>query len=89
MSAGNTTYWVKPEVLRALREASGFQYEKVEQQARKLERAHYAPIMRQDLENWEQSLASPDLEHLETLSEIYGCPVGYFFLPEPPPSPSR
>lgn len=84
MSAENITYWVKPEVLRALREASGLQYEEVEQQARKLEKAHYAPIMRQDLENWEQGLASPDLEHLETLSEIYGCPVGYFFLHEPP-----
>lgn len=84
MSAGNITYWVKPEVLRALREASGLQYEEVERQARKLERAHYTAVTRQELENWEQGLASPDLEHLETLSEIYSCPVGHFFLDKPP-----
>ncbi len=84
--AGDTTYWVKPQVLRTLRETSGLQYEEVERQARKLERAHYATITRQELENWERGLAAPDLEHLETLSEIYGCPVGHFFLHQLPVS---
>lgn len=84
MSAEKTAYWVKPEILRALRERAGLQYEEIEPQARKLERAHYAPITAQELENWERGLASPDLEHLETLSELYGVPVGYFFLDELP-----
>lgn len=79
-----TTSWVKPEVLRALRERLGFKPEDVEQEARKLSRAHYATITQQELENWECGRATPDLEHLETLSEIYGCPVGYFFLHEVP-----
>jgi len=84
MSAGNTAYWVKPQVLQTLRERAGFQCDEVEQRARKLARAHYAAVTRQELERWEQGLASPDLEHLETLSEIYGYPVGYFFLHELP-----
>ncbi len=78
------TWWVKPEILRALRERAGYTYEEIEQQARKLERAHYAAITQQDLEKWEQGLDAPDLEHLETLAEIFGCPVGYFFLHELP-----
>lgn len=86
MSAAKITHWVKPDVLRALRERSGFQYEEVEQQARKLKRAHYVTITQQELEKWEKGMASPDLEHLETLSEIYGCPVGHFFLDELPES---
>jgi len=87
MSAENVAYWVKPEVLRTLREKAGFQYDEVEQQARKLARAHYAAVTRQELESWEQGLASPELEHLETLSEIYSYPVGYFFLHELPQTP--
>lgn len=86
MPTGSAMYWVKPEVLQKLRETSGFRYEEIEQQARKLKRAHYAAITRQELEDWERGLTSPDLEHLETLSEIYGCPVGYFFLDELPAS---
>jgi Zn-dependent peptidase ImmA (M78 family) len=84
MALESTTYWVKPDVLRALRERAGLEPEDVEQQARKLRRAHYATITQQELESWEYGRATPDLEHLETLSEIYGCPVGYFFLHELP-----
>lgn len=84
MSATNITDWVNPQVLRALRETLGFQYEEVEQQARRLRRARYAPITREQLEKWERGLALPDLEHLETLSELYGVPLGYFFLHELP-----
>ena len=87
MSAENTPYWVKPEVLRTLRERTGFQYDEVERRAQKLKRAHYATVTRQELERWEQGLDSPDLEHLETLSEIYHYPVGYFFLHELPETP--
>jgi Zn-dependent peptidase ImmA (M78 family) len=84
MSAGNTPCWVKPEVLRTLRERAGLQYDEIEQRAQKLKRAHYATVTRQELEAWERGLASPNLEHLETLSTIYGCPVGHFFLHELP-----
>ena len=84
MSAGNIPHWVKPEVLRTLRERVGLQYDEIEQRARKLKRAHYTAVTRQELERWEQGLESPDLEHLETLSEIYHYPVGYFFLHELP-----
>lgn len=84
MSVGKSTSWVRPEVLRALRERAGYTHEDVEQQARTLKRAHYAIVTKQDLENWERGLNEPDLEHLETLSEIFGCPVGYFFLHELP-----
>lgn len=80
MSVEKTGYWVKPEILRMLREKSGLQIEEVVQQSQRLKRKHYATIGRQELENWEQGVGSPDLEHLETLSEIYGCPVGHFFL---------
>jgi Zn-dependent peptidase ImmA (M78 family) len=84
MALESTKYWVKPDVLRALRERAGLEPKDVEQQARKLRRAHYATITQQELESWEYGRATPDLEHLETLSEIYGCPVGYFFLHELP-----
>lgn len=84
MSATNAMDWVNPQVLRALRETLGFQYEEVEQQARRLQRAHYAPITREQLENWERGSEPPELEHLETLAELYGVPLGYFFLHEPP-----
>jgi Zn-dependent peptidase ImmA (M78 family) len=47
-------------------------------------RRHYATISRDELEHWENGEAEPGLEHLEALSEIYVCPVGYFFLAEPP-----
>ena len=87
MSAAEGIHWVEPTVLRGLREQAGFQYEQVEQLARKLEQAHYTPVTQTDLEQWEKGLASPALEHLETLSEVYGYPVGYFFLRELPQLP--
>lgn len=79
----NKIQWVQPETLLELRKASGLQPGDVEYVAQKLAEEHYAPITRQDLENWERGLDSPDLERLETLAKIYGCPVGLFFLPPP------
>ena len=87
MSAAEGIHWVEPTVLRGLREQAGFQYEQVEQLARQLQKAHYAPVTQKDLEQWEKGLASPALEHLETLAEVYGYPVGYFFLRELPQLP--
>lgn len=78
------TQWVKPELLQKFREIMSLQPKEVEQLAQELNRSYYAPVTRQELERWEQGLASPTLEQLETLSEIYSCPLGYFFLEELP-----
>ena len=34
--------------------------------------------------HWEKSIGSPTLGELETLAQYYRCPVGYFFIEEPP-----
>jgi len=34
--------------------------------------------------DWENSIGVPTLENLETLAKHYRCPVGYFFIDEPP-----
>jgi len=78
------TRWVKPQILRQFREQVNLQPEQVVEQAQKLRRAHYALVSKGMLESWEEGMGSPNLEHLETLSEIYGCPVGYFFLEKLP-----
>ena len=41
-------------------------------------------MLAQELAKWEEGSSQPELEHLETLSEIYQCPVGYFFMEQPP-----
>lgn len=74
--------WVNPLMLRRMRERLGFSPSEVEKLSKKCK--FYAPIEAKELEKWEQGVAEPDLEHLETLAEIYVCPVGYFFLKEPP-----
>lgn len=79
-----TMQWIRPHILRQIRERVNLQPEQVMQQAQRLSRMHYAPVSKDLLENWEYGVGSPNLEHLETLSEIYGCPVGYFFLDELP-----
>ena len=76
-------FWVNPEILRWARERIGFTYSEVEEHSRKLGK-YYEPVTAEQLKRWEQGLEEPDLTHLETLAEIYVCPVGYFFLPEPP-----
>ena len=72
--------WVNPEVLRQVRERRGLSLEEVASRSRALAAQCYAPISADDLRVWEAGEQEPDLEHLETLSEIYNCPVGYFFL---------
>lgn len=73
------TEWVTPEVLRAIRERTGLTLDAVEEQARRLARSQYALVTAQQVQQWENGLSLPDLEHLETLAEIYHCPVGHFF----------
>lgn len=45
---------------------------------------YYTVVEPGELQQWEQGIGEPELESLETLSEIYVCPVGCFFLPSPP-----
>jgi Zn-dependent peptidase ImmA (M78 family)/transcriptional regulator with XRE-family HTH domain len=79
----STTNWVYPATLKWAREQLGLSLEDVEKLSRQLGR-YFAPITKDALDAWERGKLSPDLEHLETLSEIYVRPVGHFFLPEPP-----
>jgi len=72
--------WVKPQVLRALREQAGLTPEAVAQASRRLSRRGFATVDAAAVKQWEEGLSEPELEHLETLSELYGCPVGQFFL---------
>jgi len=75
--------WVHPETLKWARERLGLSYEEVEHLSEQLGR-YYTPLRAEQIQHWEHGTSEPDLEHLETLSEIYVCPVGYFFAPEPP-----
>lgn len=76
--------WINPNSLQRVREQLALRPDEVEKAASKLVRAHYAPVTVQQLEAWEHGRTLPELEHLETLSEIYGCPLGYFFLDNVP-----
>lgn len=82
---GNTD-WTNPSVLKWARERLGLSLENVDELSHKLGK-NYSPIKANELHRWENREAQPDLERLETLSEIYVCPVGYFFLDKPPEEP--
>lgn len=74
------TGWVNPEVLRWARERLRLKPEEVEAEARKLKRRYYEPLTAEQLRAWERGEGEPSMGQLETLAEIYVCPVGYFFL---------
>ncbi|RKY02746.1 hypothetical protein DRP77_07415 [Candidatus Poribacteria bacterium] len=76
--------WVNPAVLRWARKRLGLSPEDVEQISESLRSQLYAPVKAEEILRWERGEEEPDLEHLETLAEIYVCPLGYFFLPHPP-----
>lgn len=77
--------WVNPNVLRGLRLRAGLEPTAVEQESRKLAKFHYAPVSAAEVEAWERGQGVPELVHLETLAEVYGCPVGAFFFEAPRP----
>ncbi len=79
-----TTKWINPEVLKNLREKLNLTQEKVEEISKKLKNQHFEPVSSKQLTEWEEGKAEPELVHLETLAQIYHCPVGYFFLDEMP-----
>ncbi|MGH8103567.1 MAG: ImmA/IrrE family metallo-endopeptidase [bacterium] len=76
--------WGNPEVLRQARMRLNLTPEHVAVQSKHLGK-FYEPVTAQELEGWEKGRGEPSLEQLETLSEIYYCPVGYFFRDEFPP----
>lgn len=76
--------WANPDVLRWARERLNLTTEQVVDESKKLAKRHFAPISAQELQAWEAGTAEPELAHLETLAEIYACPVGWFFLESPP-----
>jgi len=79
------TRWVNPLVLRWARERLGLKPNEVASVSQQLERQYYAPVSVEELSRWEEGMGEePTLAHLETLAEIYVCPVGWFFLDAPP-----
>ena len=80
--------WVNPRSLEEARERLGLAPRDVADQSRGLG-ADYAGITEAAVVSWERGTAQPELRHLEALSEIYVCPVGWFFLPSIPSQPER
>jgi len=76
--------WVNPDVLSWARKRLNLTIDQVAEESKKLAGQFYATTSPQQLTEWEEGKSQPDLEHLETLSEIYVCPVGYFFLDQTP-----
>jgi Zn-dependent peptidase ImmA (M78 family)/transcriptional regulator with XRE-family HTH domain len=67
--------WANPEVLKWARLRMGLKPQDVEE----LEK-----IRAEDIIQWEERQSAPTLSDLESLAEVYMCPVGYFFLEAPP-----
>ena len=82
-------HWTNPTVLTWARDRMGMTRREVAEQSCRLSPArYYARVSEQQLEEWETGKSEPELRHLETLAEIYCCPVGYFFLDHIPDSPA-
>ncbi len=82
-------HWTNPTVLTWARDRMGMTRREVaEQSCRLFPARRYARVSEHQLEKWETGRSEPELRHLETLAEIYCCPVGYFFLERVPNSPA-
>jgi len=81
-----TVGWVKPSLLRWARERLKLTLEDAVKASSKLGN-YWTPVQAEEIRVWEEGQAVPSLEQLETLAEIYVCPVGYFFLDEIPQEP--
>ncbi|MFW5760044.1 MAG: helix-turn-helix domain-containing protein [Cyclobacteriaceae bacterium] len=62
---------INPDVLRWARQRSGFTYEDLYSQFKKIK-------------DWEEGISMPTYKQLEDLSDKLKCPVAVFFFPEPP-----
>lgn len=78
--------WVNPGNLESARKRLRLTPKEVAEQASQLGSA-YSGITEKALQDWEAGKKEPELRHLEALSEIYVCPVGWFFVEDIPPSP--
>ena len=78
--AKTPTQWFNPHILRWARERLRLTPEEVEQEAKKLKRRYYETVTAEEVCSWERGQGEPSMGQLETLGEIYICPVGYFFL---------
>ena len=78
--------WVNPRCLEQARKRLRLAPEEVAAQARQLG-SEYKGITAKALELWEVGRKDPELRHLEALSQIYVCPVGWFFLSDIPAQP--
>ncbi len=76
--------WVNPETLAQTRRRLHLKPEDVAEQAAKLGSEYKKDITAKAIESWEAGKQAPALRHLEALSQIYVCPVGWFFLPDIP-----
>lgn len=79
-----TSTWVNRDVLRWARERLNLTAKQVAEESKKLAKRHFVEVSEDDLSAWEAGEAEPDMEQLETLAEIYCCPVGWFFLESRP-----
>ena len=79
MSAASNYEWVNSKSLELVRKRLRLAPQDVAEQARKLG-AEYEGITTEALASWESGTGQPELRHLEALSQIYVCPVGWFFL---------
>ncbi len=68
--------WINPYALYVCRTRMNLTLEQVEE---------LADISADLIYKWEHSEEVPSLEQLEILANHYRCPVGYFFLAQPPP----
>jgi len=67
--------WVTPKLLSWARSRVGLTPDAVHS---------LIDIPKERLEAWESGGEAPSLSDMETLAELYDCPVGYFFLRVPP-----
>jgi len=72
-----TSTWINPSVLAWARNRLGFSEKDVEDLSKTLGK-FYVPVTQSEIQQWENGAAQPSLEQLETLSELYVCPVGYW-----------
>lgn len=79
MSAAARYEWVNPKSLEQARKRLRLEAKEVVEQAKQLG-SDYAGITEQTLHAWETGKSEPELRHIEALSQIYVCPVGWFFL---------
>ena len=76
--------WVSAKLLKWARKRIGMSPEDVEQASCKLKKKGFSVVKADDVRAWEEGKKTPDYEHLETLTEIYVCPISWFFMDSPP-----